>query len=59
MEPIYLSIKQKETGNRILKISSSLTGILLYFRKKYVKYINININIFAKTFLLDRSGNRV
>ena len=57
MEPIYLSIKQKETGNRILKKSSSLTGISLYFRKKYVKYININI--FAKTFLLDRSGNRV
>lgn len=57
MEPIYLSIKQKETGNRILKKSSSLTGILLYFRKKYVKYININI--FAKTFLLDRPGNRV
>lgn len=27
MEPIYLSIKQKETGNRILKKSSSLTGI--------------------------------
>lgn len=55
MEPIYLSIKQKETSNRILKKSSSLTGILLYFRKKYVKYINI----FAKTFLLDRPGNRV
>ena len=43
MEPIYLSIKQKETSNRILKKSSSLTGILLYFRKKYVKYINISL----------------
>ena len=34
MEPIYLSIKQKETGNRILKESSSLTGILLYLERK-------------------------
>lgn len=33
MEPIYLSIKQKETGNRILKKSSSLTGISPYLER--------------------------
>ena len=103
MKPIYLSIKQKETGNRIkylLKqqgytvrdvqemmgfenpqavykwlsgrslpsidnfviLSKALhttieeilviDGDFAIFRKKYV-------NIFAKTFLLDSSGNRV